>query len=702
MIPQSILDFLHAGKAMPFRSMTAFNFLLEATLAGNVLIVVVLILRRVFRRQIGSRLVYIAWALVALRLLVPIALPNPLMNQFRPTYSVDAEARPVADQFRVRYHDAMRDIANVLSDEAYLYNSKFAEDLSRLTFDLAVYTSYGWLGKGYLLLYLAGAVIVIGVFTSRHVRFRRRLLKDSIGTLEDEQLATYQAICKSLKVKQLPVVMIDPLPSPCLIGVVKPMIALPLTLPPDALKEALTHELCHYKAKDTWWALVRGVCCAVHWFNPLVWIAQRFVKADCELACDARVTATLTAEERLHYARTLVATAKSAYAPKAGVLSTGMTMTGKRLKRRVNAILHMQAVRKVAAGILAIMLALLTVLAFSTAESISQSDLFKTDQSAFSFIENEPYPVPDNHWRGSKIPLTPLMTASEAEAQARVYIETIYLYREGSAVKDYQYRANSFGKTSWEVTVYPREGGNSLYYMELRSDGSLVSLSDTASYSNGDEKNNIVSVLPRNLNEVLRIYGQRMIDVVFQGVQVDTCLIAEDYDYPTGRVLYGSFENSQDDSIQINYSIQIAPEMKVLYLYDNRSENREGFPEIKQASLSLAYTQDPSLSFAAIDWGQTDSHYAIESEPVLTRQQAFDFAIEALLKTDEVAPESLLQMPLCYGFNDAARTEATISDWVFVWYLSDQKEPMERYWVTVQDVAEHPSIVISAPGEGLG
>lgn len=35
MIPQSILDFFHAGKSLPFRSMTYFNILLEATFAGG-------------------------------------------------------------------------------------------------------------------------------------------------------------------------------------------------------------------------------------------------------------------------------------------------------------------------------------------------------------------------------------------------------------------------------------------------------------------------------------------------------------------------------------------------------------------------------------------------------------------------------------------------------------------------------------------
>lgn len=168
MIPQSVLDFFHAGKSLPFRSMTYFNFLLEATLAGSILILVVIVLRRVFRRQIGSRLVYLAWALVAVRLLLPAAIPNPLMDELRPTYSTDAGARPVADQIRVRYGDALDDIADALSTSAYENDSRVAQDAATLVHELATYTSYGWLGKAYLLLYAAGGLAVLAVFGTRH------------------------------------------------------------------------------------------------------------------------------------------------------------------------------------------------------------------------------------------------------------------------------------------------------------------------------------------------------------------------------------------------------------------------------------------------------------------------------------------------------------------------------------------------------
>ena len=54
------------------RSVTFFNFLLEATLVGSVLIALMLPVRVLLRRKTGSVVVYAAWLLVALRLLLPL------------------------------------------------------------------------------------------------------------------------------------------------------------------------------------------------------------------------------------------------------------------------------------------------------------------------------------------------------------------------------------------------------------------------------------------------------------------------------------------------------------------------------------------------------------------------------------------------------------------------------------------------------
>ena len=88
------------------RSMTVFNYLLEATLMGSVLMLLLITVRALLRDRLGSRVIYAGWAFVALRLLTPLSLPNPAMDEFRPGLSSDVAARPVADQVRQRIIDA--------------------------------------------------------------------------------------------------------------------------------------------------------------------------------------------------------------------------------------------------------------------------------------------------------------------------------------------------------------------------------------------------------------------------------------------------------------------------------------------------------------------------------------------------------------------------------------------------------------------
>ena len=96
------------------RAATLFNFLIEAMLTGSVMILLLLVVRRLLRRQLGNRLICLAWLLVAVRLLLPLSFPNPMMNELRPTYSDNLGVRPIADQVRVRSHDALSGLAEAM------------------------------------------------------------------------------------------------------------------------------------------------------------------------------------------------------------------------------------------------------------------------------------------------------------------------------------------------------------------------------------------------------------------------------------------------------------------------------------------------------------------------------------------------------------------------------------------------------------
>ena len=370
---QQVFDFFHDMKGLPLRAAEVFNYLLEAAIFGGLLILLLMVVRRFFRGQLGSRAIWAAWLLVAIRLLVPLALPNPVMDQLRPAQSTVIAARPVADQVRVRLTDAALDLSQALGTPKSPATADAvtgqAYGMADLLGDMADYTERGWTGKWFLYLYIAGAAIVALWMLITNAVFGRRMRNSRVALLSGELLETYHDLCREQHRHPLPVYWADPLPCACIVGAIRPYIALPLSMSRDQAKMALLHELAHDRGHDTWWAMLRNVCCVVQWFNPLVWIGAKLSRQDCELACDERVIQSMDEAERRAYAAVLVTSAARRTSPGVAVVATGMTMTGKHLKQRLAAILESRAVRRGALVSFAALGCAALIAAFATAET---------------------------------------------------------------------------------------------------------------------------------------------------------------------------------------------------------------------------------------------------------------------------------------------------------------------------------------------
>jgi beta-lactamase regulating signal transducer with metallopeptidase domain len=134
---------------------------------------------------------------------------------------------------------------------------------------------------------------------------------------------------------------------------ITPEVSTPLTwgvrsavilLPEDALdwpeahrSVVLRHELAHVARRDTLAQLVAGITCAVYWFHPLVWLAARQLRAECERACDDRVLATgTTGPDYATHLLTVARTARELGTP--GFVALAMARPS-RLEGRMRAIL---------------------------------------------------------------------------------------------------------------------------------------------------------------------------------------------------------------------------------------------------------------------------------------------------------------------------------------------------------------------------
>ena len=350
------------------RSAFVYNFLIEANIMACIAIILMIPLRKLFRKQLGNSAICFGWLLVAVRLLCPLSIVNPLIHTIRSPFAADTAIRPIAGQIKVRVSDAVGDLSNLF----WRANNQPAYEVTnRLQVDMENASASITLAK----IWLVGVLLTMAWFVFCNIRFRLRLRADRIEPISGELKDQFDALCRQRGIKPVPVYFTDPLPSACLVGVFRPYIVLPLSAAPQDVIHVLTHEICHIKNRDHLWGILRLLCCAVHWFNPLVWIAASMSRTDSELRCDDRVTGPMDPAERKSYASVLVLAAARRNAPGLGVLATGMTMTGKRLKTRVATVMQNRKPLRWLTVTFAILASMCLIGAFATSETKEQLEM---------------------------------------------------------------------------------------------------------------------------------------------------------------------------------------------------------------------------------------------------------------------------------------------------------------------------------------
>lgn len=310
----------------------------DILVTSSVLILALLVLRRIFRKAISRRTQYALWALVLLRLLVPVNLPamehNVLTAAEPVSRQIDAQAlyiEPVREHVSAPAEVPViertpAEYQQVALDSATQDNTRVFTDQKQVTHTVE-YARQISLNDLLRPIWYAGIAVMACWLVFSNLRFWRKLRKGRIPYAVEG--------CKH------PLYLCDGLPSPCLFGLFRPAIYLPpaAVSSPESLRHVLAHETTHARHLDPLWSLLRGACLAVYWFDPLVWVAAAVSKTDCELACDEGALKRLGREERVAYGRTLLALIPVVKTPADPMLAaTTMTSGKRRLKDRITRI----------------------------------------------------------------------------------------------------------------------------------------------------------------------------------------------------------------------------------------------------------------------------------------------------------------------------------------------------------------------------
>ena len=333
----------------------------EILLTSSVLILALLLLRLLFRKTISRRVQYALWGLVALRLLVPVSLPAMEHNVLTAAEPVTARITAPAlyvTPYRETIVSAPQGVFQTPApyqpfrvDTATEDNTVTFTDGENITHSIE-YKSQIPLTPVLKAVWHAGMYVMAAWFLLANLRFMLRLRRSR----------------RPYPVENCPypVYLTAELPSPCLFGLFHPTVYLtPAAVEsPETLRHVLIHETTHARHLDPLWSLLRCVCLAVYWFDPLVWIAAIVSRRDCELACDEGALRQLGESERIPYGQTLLRLIPVAGRPESPMLSATTMTAGKReLKDRVTRIAENR--RTVGVALLAVMTAAALVCALT-------------------------------------------------------------------------------------------------------------------------------------------------------------------------------------------------------------------------------------------------------------------------------------------------------------------------------------------------
>ena len=288
-----------------------FLKVLEMSVTGSIVILITMLARFLLRKR-SKRFIMILWTVVAFRLLVPFSFESsfsffnflPLNTQTLteitevhdaalPDNLADTQAVTADHAANTEQQESIRTGTAVnYGDETLSVNLTTSDTLP----DIKTILSTVW---------LTGALGITAFCSVQFIMLKR-------------QLRNSKHISGNVYVS-------DKISAPFVFGLFIPRIYLPDVLDKHEKEYILLHERTHIKHGDWLIKIIGMFAVAVHWFNPLVWLAYKLFEQDIEMNCDESVVEGMDADLKQAYTMSIVSFAMQSKAKRYLVTPLGFS-----------------------------------------------------------------------------------------------------------------------------------------------------------------------------------------------------------------------------------------------------------------------------------------------------------------------------------------------------------------------------------------
>lgn len=282
-----------------------FASLLEMSLSGSIVILLVLAMRLVLKKA-PARLVCLLWLLAGIRLLLPLHIETNFSLQ----PDMEELLTPVVTEYVPQYIDSVAP-----EDLEQLEPVEFPADADTMFVEYEVQHPVHWTTvAAYVWALGAGAMLIYTVVSYIKLKWQvRTAVRAADGAWECDRLN-----------------------GAFLLGYLKPRIFLPTDLSGEDREYVMSHERTHIAWGDHWTKLIGFLCLSIHWFNPLVWLGYRLLCRDLEMACDEQVVRRYDAQGRKAYSKALLSCSVESRSASACPIAFGEVNVKERIMKILN------------------------------------------------------------------------------------------------------------------------------------------------------------------------------------------------------------------------------------------------------------------------------------------------------------------------------------------------------------------------------
>lgn len=356
-----------------FVSTKALSWVLSTSFQTGILILIILLIRNILKDKINRSFLNLLWVLI----IIDLVLPFSFKTSFSIYNIVERELPETILMNTIENKEPSEALVVMEAIDKVIEIGDMEETNKQLDSSIKTLSKQDTFGT----IWGLGVLIASSIFLYAMIRFRKE--KYSFIEVKDEDIIKLlEKHKKNLKIKKkIKIYTSENTKGPYIYGIIDPYIYIPEEILEEfTLKDIdyiLAHELSHYKKGDIIINHLQILAIAIHWFNPLVWIAGRSMKEDRELACDIYAINSLTKEDRISYGETLLKFVKLNNLSKDGLYPVCFKEGGSQMKKRIKSILNYKRQGFIKKSLLVILALVLGVFFITGKKTLDKKDINK-------------------------------------------------------------------------------------------------------------------------------------------------------------------------------------------------------------------------------------------------------------------------------------------------------------------------------------